>query len=604
MRVGWTVVGATTAGLLLSALSAVPAYAAPPPDPTIGTPDTSTPGHVTGTITSPEGPYLSLRLGSATIPDATSDTPLVLAGESGPFDVPTWGRSGPVHLWVKACRAADSPAGDCTGFLRLDPAFTPTDVTPDVELSADTTVGPEDEIQVTAEDSGGGTLVATWSVPGAAPIHTVLDQHGTTNVNTGSASFNGSGTVEVRRCSTASATVCASFDPAITQAYTVKKRAVLTAAPIAPITVANPDGTVVALTTDARGPYALTWTVRNGIFPDAQGTVPADPEAPVAPDGALALLAIDGADLNEAPNPQAPYEFEAEITVQDPDYGTLTGTLDPERTFLVDRGTPVPGATTIVNRTIYPNVDEAPYPGSAKVTSSANFMEFSSYAIRNSGGTLVRQIPRAPGNLQSGIWNGKTAGGVLVPAGTYRVHARDDVGNESSSVGTITVSHGRWVTKTWTRKVRARTSTIDTYVGRCSALNSPGTRGWAASVGYYANVRCANRGRNVSTAATLNAVNLIKAPRYLSVRVRAYGGPSRRSAGSVAYLRYVKVQGGVSHQVKLRPRLRSHDGALLTGPNAYIRASDRRFRWNVYTFAGSRYDVRDFTVVVRYQTVG
>lgn len=597
MRLGWTAVGATAGGLLLSALVAVPAQAAPPPVPTIGAPDVTTPGHVTGTITSPEGQFLTLRLGSATLPHAASETAVVLAGDSGPFDLATWGYAGTTYLWAKACRAADSPAEDCTSFVRLEPSFAPSDIVPNVELSEDVTVGPADQIQVTAEDDGGGFLVATWSVPGATAIHTVLDKHGTTNVDTGLPGANGAGIVEVRRCSSPAAEVCASYGPDHSRSYTVKKSVALTAPAIAPITATLAD-TSVTFTANVTGHYTLDWKVKKGIIDldPPQGQV----EGEVNPDGTLASIPISGTGLQETGGSE--YRFEVTISVQDPDFGTVVGTAQP--TFKVDRGVPVPGKTTVDNPTIYPNVNLGPYRASAKIVSAANFLEFGWYAIRDAQGTLVRVIPRAPGNLQSGIWDGKNDQGVLVPAGTYRIHARDDVGNESPSAATITVSHQKLVTRTWKRKVRAKASVIDTYVGRCSALRSPATRGWKGSVGLYANVRCGNKSSNASTAATLHATKLIRAPRYLSIQVRAYGGASRRAAGSTAFLRYVKVPGGTTHQVRLRPALRTQMGATLSFPTAYIRASDRLFKWNVYTNSFNRYDVRDFTVIVRYQTLG
>lgn len=117
----------------------------------------STPGHVTGTVTT-DSAYVRLTLRYSGIGYDTETHPAG-PGSVVAFDLPAWGMSQ-VEVAAKACESATT----CTGPTTISGVLTPLKVVPDVSIS-DALLGPDEPtVAVTVEDpDGGGVLRATWA---------------------------------------------------------------------------------------------------------------------------------------------------------------------------------------------------------------------------------------------------------------------------------------------------------------------------------------------------------------------------------------------------------------------------------------------------------
>ena len=129
---------------------------------TISTPNTSTVGHVKGTITT-TAPYVAIQplyFGSPYVDPVVVAT----AGGVGTYNIPTWGwyPSDPFALGVRACSGAQ--LASCESDESQSTEFTPTSVDPTVTWPAKTTYGPGEDFAVTISDpNGGGALYGVWN---------------------------------------------------------------------------------------------------------------------------------------------------------------------------------------------------------------------------------------------------------------------------------------------------------------------------------------------------------------------------------------------------------------------------------------------------------
>lgn len=229
--------------------------------------------------------------------------------------------------------------------------------------------------------------------------------------------------------------------------------------------------------------------------------------------------------------------------------------------------------------------------------------------IRNSAGSLVLtrvdEIVADASSVGFG-WDGRNQQRALVAAGVYSLAftAIDSSDNRSETkTVSMTVSRKRLVTKTMWRTVRAAGSKVDQYVGRCSTLRRPSARGWVGSLGLYSNTRCGSNDER-SLVATAHAVRVPKAfqNRYGSLVVKVYGGAARSRPNSRALLEYLRVsdKAWVKDQV-IGPRVGTKTGqTAAAGRFVHAKTTEPWVAWGLLTARGHRYDVRDFTVVLRY----
>jgi len=573
---------------------AADAVAAPP---VVTDLNSSTPGHVTGTITSPGAPFIRIRLYQNTL---VWPVELTLSGDAGTFDLPTWGYSGATHVYTTACTTSDLTT--CSDEVASAATFVPVDVAPQVTWSADTFIGQGESPSVTVEDSGGGVLTAsmysTYDGILTNTPNTTVDQHGTTAF----AFPDGSTDIHLLRCDAANPNKCTELSPSQIHHYEIHRTLAVSWVPLTAISTTRPT-TTLRIDTDRAGSYDIDWHL------EVAGQPLAEPSGslvgqPLDGNGALAPIVIDGTALTDE---TVSYVVVAQLAVHDPVYGTYsrevtTGFVQPRPTFVVDRTRPAvtsfvfrPPLSNAVITTIYPNVNMSDRPGMARVwTDSADYVGI---AVKNATGTRVRAMP---GN-DNVIWNGKNASGVVVPSGTYYVVAYDVAGNESAAVGHLKVDARHRVVRTWTRTVKAAPSLVEKYVGRCSTLRRPSARGWAGSLGFYANTRCSRQTWNASAVSTMHGIYLPSVDRYLGISVDLYGGAAKARPHSYAGIRLYNAKGQWLSWHGLEPYLGRHHGLSSSGPYTPVLVyPDRAFYWGMATDAGGRYDVARFIVTVRY----
>ncbi len=536
-----------------------------------------TAGHVTGTVSSLR-PYVFVWFDGS-----VAKTMSTLVDGSATFDLPTWGYSGSQTLNAIAC---PTTTVDETCSAAQTAPFTVTDVAPDVTFFTDSTVGPgQDAIVTVNSDAGGGTLRAVWTnTEGADPV-TVL----TVGVGTALTLVDGTGIVSIQRCSTVNTLMCTGFTPAITSPLTVRTTATASLGTLAAINTPHPTSSGV-VTTNRAGTYTLAWHLeQNGNeVPGTDGTA----------SGAL-TSGVTPAFTIPAPPSDGTFSVVGTITVTDPSFGVFpaagfTGTL------AVDRVGPAVTSVSSSRTAIWPLVNSAKYPGSTVLTVTGSLVDVAGLQLRR--GTTTINLTLAAGQI---TWYGRPSGastGALAPAGTYTARAVDAAGNASTQSAVVVLSAQKMILKTLRRTTTPRATKVDQYVGRCSTLRRPSLRGWVGSFGYYANTKCARQTFRASGVSTAHAVFLPKAERYVDIRVEAYGGAARSKPSSRAVIRYLNTGGNWVNEKTVSRTLGTHRG--VTRSTTGVVFGDRSFAWGFLTGFGNRYDVKNFTLVLRYYVLG
>lgn len=227
--------------------------------PVVSALDSSTAGHVTGTVTS-VAPFVTVRLAADVEPEVVT-----MSEGSGTFDLETWGYTGTLPVLVASCEV-ETPVvpEDCSAESESAATFTPTDVVPAVTWPSDTSVGPDDNPTVTVSDpDGGGDLRAIWVNPGD-DLGTPVPRDVATPLNLS----DGSGFVRLVRCRAGSTNVCSQFSPDQTVALDVDAEVAATIGAVEPLTEVN-TSTDVVVDTDATGTYELTWSLERDGTPTA-----------------------------------------------------------------------------------------------------------------------------------------------------------------------------------------------------------------------------------------------------------------------------------------------------------------------------------------------
>ncbi len=573
--------------ILLAALATglpSPAFATPAA-PVISGLATS-PGHVTGTISSPGAPYVYLGL------KGSPATGFVLTADSGTFDVTTWGYSGTQNLYVEACTTADF--SDCSATVAAADSFTVVDVSPQVTWSSDTTIGPSENASVTVDDSGGGRLVATATptLYGTLQGPSVsVAAHGTTLLSLPDGSLD----IHLLRCSDFQ--MCTDLTPPEVHHYEIHHQVRISWQPLSWITTRHPS-TALTINTDRTGTYDLDWHV------ELNGQALADPHGSVVGQsldgsGSLAPINIDGSALSA----ESEYQVVATLTVHDPVFGDYPATqvvaFSTKPTFGIDRTPPVVDSygfyqvnSSKAVTTLYPNVNTPDRPG--RVAIRVNASGFSGVDVKAPNGDIVKTIM----NAFNPIWDGRDRTGAAVPSGRYQFVAIDSVGNEANTVGHLSVDSRHRELRTWSQTIKADSHLLSTYVGKCSTLRRPSARRWKGSLGNYSNTKCGRQAWHASAVSTMYGIFLPSAvDADVDVRVYVYGGAAKSRPGSRAGLRYLSNKGGWYSWKVLSPKLGLHQGVADNDRTVY---PDRAFYWGLATEAGDRFDVKYFRVTLRY----
>ncbi|MBO9524398.1 MAG: hypothetical protein J7518_22905 [Nocardioidaceae bacterium] len=215
----------------------------------------ATTGQITGTVTSPDQPFVRVRLSS------NGPTQVVtMTNGTGSFTLDTWGfdPTAPVAVEAIACPANDPLVeADCSA-TNTSETFKPKDVTPDVSLNH-LAIGQGQTVTATSSDpTGGGLLKATWTPEGGGiPVVTELNRNGSKVLNVS----EGVGNVVVTRCSSAAPSVCTAFESPISFPLTVDLHGPV----ITSISRSTTDGRVYPNVTGwSKYPSSITYTVNGG----------------------------------------------------------------------------------------------------------------------------------------------------------------------------------------------------------------------------------------------------------------------------------------------------------------------------------------------------
>jgi hypothetical protein len=571
-------------GALIVAATLVAAPANAYTYPIISALDTSTTGHLKGTVTT-DAPYVVVWV------PGNYDHFFATAAGVAHFDLETWGLdSSYVSAW---------PCGNGTDTSSCTPGpdanFTASDVVPTVTWPSDLKIGPQDSFPVTISDpQGGGILAVLWQ----NTLYPVT-RNGTTELN---GIPDGDSAILLQRCASTEFQWCKRFDTPETQTPLSVHRT--TVARLS-VSAANKYGGYIStrqpnlelLITTFRAvayPYTFDWHLEQNGVPvpnvggETTGTLTGEGTAKVSID---AYGVADGA-----------YTVEGTLTVHDPEYGDLTGPLT-EGSLTVDRKpASFTGVTQSASR-IYP------YIGAHGLDDAARFTFNGMYGgktteLYSASDVLVRHGNLSQSTTTPTTWSGyvtaRDNSQMVLPAGSYTVYLVDAAGNRKLA-GTIIVDHRKLVARTYTKTVSAAGSMVDTYVGKCSSLRR-GVRGWYGSLGYYANTRCGTQTGAASEVHTVNQLKLPTAPYYKSVELYTYGGAAKSRPGSQAIMFYLTPRGYFYDKGTATAPVGSHHG-YLSNAESYMWPG-HYFVWALATAYNHQYDVKHFTVICHYYVLG
>lgn len=575
-----------TALLVASPADAVPAA----PELTFGT---NTPGHVTGTVSSDQ-PFVFVWLH-----DEGQQKPRtrIDMAEGNSFDLETWGlgRFDQVALFAAACPTGTYVEADC-GWTYDH--FTPSDLAPEVTWFADATIGKNDpDPVIDIADPGGNGTFLLYHLGGDGLLRGEFDL--TEGANELDVADGLNGVVRLARCST-DRTSCKQFSPDLSHPLSVLRNpAVTTATPIK--TIYTDRNSSFQLAGGPPGEAEVTWHVERVSVPGVPVTTDQTSAVSVDSAGLFEEIALSREGLIPRVNG---YVVVGHVSLDSPDYGQFNDVAFTSTPFTVSSSAAVTWTANF--SVIYPNVNTSAYPG--KVTWSVKGVGYESLSkvqVWSSTNEVITGLGVSSGSSTTAAiqWNGKAPDGKSAPSGYYKLMLWDSAGDPINVKPIIRVDARRMVTKTWTKTVSAAGSVKDQYVGRCSTLRKPAGRGWTYSLGYWANTKCSTTGSTASLVSTVNAVTLPKiAGNYASVRVSLYGGAATSRTGSRGVIRYLTNSGKWTSETVVTAPLTHHSGVQRTASGMVF--SDRTFAWGFYTLNGHRYDVKSFTVVVRYNVLG
>lgn len=297
--------------------------------------------------------------------------------------------------------------------------------------------------------------------------------------------------------------------------------------------------------------------------------------------------------------------------------GTAVGALEGTQVLPVrmDGVAPSPPVVATTGTVVYPWGDG--YLDDVRVTvSTAGASHLKIVAENTATGAVHHRLATTLDERQSiaTSFAGRDYRGRILPAGSYRLRvvATDDAGNASATLSEpIEVRAERLIEKRWTRTVPAAKTIIKKFVGACSTLKKPASRGWRGSLGYYSATTC--RRPQQSYVQVVHGLYVPKGAfdKYTRLRISVTGGPSRGHDGSYLILGYYSDSNPwrfTNRSVLRGSGVGTRRGASVVGGQVnrlvHDRFEDRPFvAWSTGLTAGSRYDVKSFTIQLTRQVL-
>ncbi len=301
------------------------------------------------------------------------------------------------------------------------------------------------------------------------------------------------------------------------------------------------------------------------------------------------------------------YYLTVHMAGDDADLGHLEGEFPPGRPQLVRVDSVTPELRVAkVPTTLYPASDN--YLDSLEVRATASELTSGTLDVTDAAGIRVfrsAQHSVSPdGTIPSISWSGRSMSNRVVPAGRYtlKLTVVDAAGNQATWTSRVSVSHKKLQWVTYKRTLSASASrTGKPVIGRCSSLVKRPHGG----LGYYSQTKC--KGSNSeSVVATDHGMYIPKAhqARYQWVQVTLNGSPATRSRNNYFVMGYVNPSNYKLVNERVFRTGNKHPGQRVTSRLIFDRKSDHPYViWFNGLTAGSRYDVRSYTVQVRYQAL-
>lgn len=297
-------------------------------------------------------------------------------------------------------------------------------------------------------------------------------------------------------------------------------------------------------------------------------------------------------------------------------YGPLAGT--DESTFVWDAAGPdfelVTGHSTFYNDwfevdTFYPVEDDgSPYFGYIDTVTlvlrgiDPGEVERRSFVVTDESGAEVYSETSVYG-LTSFEWDGRDAAGDLLPEGDYHIAitAYDAHENATTRDGMIGLSHDRYSETEWRSDTKAAEAMTGGRVGACGRIKEPARPGWVGSVGLYTSDACRPaRQRFVVTTHQVD-LPLEAAHSVISAELTMEGAMARRERRSSVWVRL--RDGSVNRWLPWVKLPGFHSRFEIPVRDGAVSARDPELVWQVRASNGDSYDLRDFTVDLRYSTL-
>ena len=301
--------------------------------------------------------------------------------------------------------------------------------------------------------------------------------------------------------------------------------------------------------------------------------------------------------------PDGDYTLTVTLDAEVEGYGPLRGShsasvsLDstaPTTTLSVDR------ATIYFVQDGYQDTQVVHFSSSERGSSVLNVIDDSGKVLRRIGNYSQRADV-----VKTVEWNGRVWEGMHIIDGDYRLQllVTDRAGFTSTQELPIELRREELATATFHRTVTAKGSLTSKHVGRCSTLRSPSPRGWRGSLGLYSQTRCT--ARSGSAVQTYHGMYVPKAVlhRYDRVQVTVTGGGATGKRHKPAYLvlGYIRTGGAFASRRQFGPALGQHRGWRSEAqPLVFDKTTRPYVIWTTGLSAGSRYDIKSFTVDLSY----
>lgn len=580
-----------------------PAQAAPAAPVLTGL-TTATPGHVTGTVTGGADAQSAWVCFSG----CQVNTGQVSGGwialdpttHSASFDLPTWGWThGEVAAVVcsKPAPTGCSPQDTEHSAQTVSADLPTSDVLPTITFSPlDARIGVGELLVATVADpDGGGLLRARWTADDddGRTATTQLDRDGETEVEVG----EGRGTVEVWRCAeVGSYRPCSRFTPGVELDVETHRKDLVSVEVREPATAAHPFIDVTARSLFAASAITVDWQVTDPWGGPREGAPSGQTSGTTDADGAFAF-SIDASGL-----PTDAYGLTGTVHVKSPEWGAFTTELPAEGPW-IDVDTDAPSVTSMTTSRSLVRPESTTSNTVAVDAAGPNAGSGDAFVLLDPKGQPIRVLETTVdhGAGWHATFDGRRDDGTPLPSGLYTIIVRDPAGNVGGT--SVTVRVQRLVTRTTRTTLTARGSKVDQYVGRCSTLRTPASRGWTGSLGYYANTRCRSTRWADSAVATQHRAVMPAAASYVDVQVAVYSGASRGYGRSQAVMLYDNpTETAAVGQRTLGAALATRAAPRVAAAKVLRTVSGRRYLyWEVATANAQRYDVKSFTVTVRYR---